>query len=286
MKSIKESAVKEITIEQFKESLNQWGESELSLDETNLENIEEAKRRILEAYKDYLDYKANPRNNGYSSFRSLDLSNLCLNSLPDAIFQIEDLYSLDIGNNDWSGRNKNKISGISPLIANLKKLQILTFNDNQISTLPDKIGELTELKELRGQHNHLTSLPESIEKLTKLESVFLPNNQITKIPSGIKECKQLKHLTLNNNYLDDLSLYHASQSGTQEVKRYLEIYGNPNLLIDPRIYYQCYGGKISDFNMNAEYPNHFNKYHLHFLLNNLLLNNKLAGNWFFNKMIL
>ncbi len=289
MKSIKESAVKEITIEQFEESLKQWGESELSLDEAskkNLKYIEEAKRRILKAYKDYLDYKANPRNNGYSSFRSLDLSDLCLNSLPDVIFQIEDLYSLDIGNNNWLGRSKNKISEISPLIANLKKLQRLAFNDNQISTLPDEIGELTELKELRGQHNHLTSLPESIEKLTKLESVFLPNNQITKIPSGIKECKQLKHLTLNNNYLDDLSLYHASQSGTVGKERFLEIFSNPFLLVDPRIYYKCYEGNIFDFNMNAEYPNQFNKYHLHFLLNNLLLNNKLAGNWFFNKMIL
>jgi Leucine-rich repeat (LRR) protein len=286
MNSIRESQSKELTIEQFKESLNQWGESELSLDEANSENIEEAKRRILEAYRGYLDYKANPRNNGFSSSRSLKLSNLSLNSLPDVIFQIKDLWSLDIGNNDFLGRDKNKISEISPLIANLSKLKIFRFNHNKISTLPDEIGELTELQELGGQYNQLTSLPESIGKLSKLESVFLPNNQITKIPAEIKECKQLKYLTLNNNYLDDLSLYHASQSGTQEVKRYLEIYGNPNLLIDPRIYYQCYGGRISDFNMNADYSNHFNKYHLHFLLNDLLLKNKLVGNWFINKMIL
>jgi Leucine-rich repeat (LRR) protein len=286
MKSTREFPREELTIGQFNTSLVQWGESELSSDETNSENITEAKRRILEAYQGYLDYKANPRNNGFSSSRSLKLSNLRLNSLPDVIFQIKDLWSLDIGNDDWLGRNKNKISKISPLIANLSKLKKFRFNHNIISTLPDEIGELTELQELGGQYNQLTSLPESIGKLSKLESVFLPNNKITKIPAEIKKCKQLKYLTLNNNYLDDLSLYHASQSGTQEVERFLEIYGNPNLLIDPRIYYQCYGGRISDFNMNADYSNHFNKYHLHFLLNDLLLKNKLVGEWFINKMIL
>ena len=281
----KESNVKELTINQFSESLEQWAKSELSSG-NSLPNIEEAKRRILEAYQGYLDHKANPNNNGFSSPRSLELSNLGLNSLPNVIFEIKDLTRLDIGNN-WSlnRAQDNKISKISPLVANLTKLQTLIFHRNQISELPDAIGELTELKELRGQNNLLTSLPKSIGNLKKLESVFLPNNKIRSIPEEIKNCP-IQFLTLNNNYLDDLSLYYASQSGSKGVERYLEIFSNPFLLVDPGIYYKCYGGKISSFNMNAEYPNQFNKYHLHLLLNNLLFKNTSAGNWFFQKMIL
>ena len=167
MKSTREDQSKELTLKQFSESLNQWGKDELGLSNSEL-NIKEAKERILEAYQDYLDYKANTNNNGFSSPRSLELSNLGLNLLPDVIFQIKDLSSLDIGN-DWSSNDaqNNKISEISPLIANLKKLRTFTFHYNQISKLPDAIGELTELTELRGQNNLLTSLPESIGNLKK-----------------------------------------------------------------------------------------------------------------------
>ena len=232
MKSTREFRLEELTIEQFSESLDQWAGSELGSGNSS-PNIEEAKRRILEAYRGYLDYKANPRNHGLSSFRSLELSNLGLNSLPDVIFEIKDLWRLDIGNN-WSlnRAQDNKISEISPLIANLKQLYTFTFHYNQISELPDEIGELTELKELRGQHNLLTSLPKTIGKLKKLESVFLPNNQISSIPEEIKYCP-IQFLSLNGNNLTDLAILRISYIDKPVS---LGIEGNSGISIKPALY--------------------------------------------------
>lgn len=262
MKSTREDQSKELTLKQFSESLNQWGKDELGLSNSEL-NIKEAKERILEAYQDYLDYKANTNNNGFSSPRSLELSNLGLNLLPDVIFQIKDLSSLDIGN-DWSSNDaqNNKISEISPLIANLKKLRTFTFHYNQISKLPDAIGELTELTELRGQNNLLTSLPESIEKLTKLKTIFLPNNQISSIPEEIKYCP-IQFLTLNGNNLTDLAILRISYIKTLTA---LGIQANRDLSINPEFY-----SKLRNKMETSEAMIARNEYRLTNLINKIIL---------------
>ena len=268
MKSTRGLQSEELTMDQFSESLNQWAKSELSSGNSlpNIieakEKILEAKEKILEAYQGYLDHKANPNNNGFSSPRSLKLSNLGLNSLPDVIFQIKDLSSLDIGNN-WSlnRAQNNKISKISPLIANLKKLRTFTFHYNQISKLPDAIGELKELKELRGQHNKLDSLPKSIGNLKKLESVFLPNNKISSIPEEIKNCP-IQFLTLNGNNLTDLAILRISYIKTLTA---LGIQANRDLSINPEFYNNLRGKMEALDAMIAR-----NEYHLTNLINKII----------------
>lgn len=262
MKSTREFRSEELNMDQFSESLNQWGKDELEIDETNSENITKAKEKILEAYQGYLDDKASSRNKGFSSFRSLELSNLGLNSLPDVIFEIKDLSSLDIGNNWSSNRAQdNKISQISPLIANLKKLRTFTFHYNQISKLPDAIGELTELKELRGQYNLLTSLPKSIGDLIKLETIFLPNNKIISIPEEIKYCP-IRFLSLNGNNLTDLAILRISYIKTLTA---LGIQANHDLSINPEFYNNLRGKMEALDAMNAR-----NEYHLTNLINKMI----------------
>ena len=86
--------------------------------------MKDAQRRIEEALK--------------SGATRLDLTDLKLSTLPDAIGQLSELQTLDL-------------------------------SDNQLSTLPEAIGQLTQLRELDLSNNQLIALPEAIGQLTPSE---------------------------------------------------------------------------------------------------------------------
>ena len=98
---------------------------------------EEALRRIEQA-----------RKNGA---RKLDLSDLKLSTLPEAIGQ-------------------------------LSQLQELYLSGNQLSTLPEAIGQLSQLQELDLSGNQLSTLPEAIGQLSQLQALDLSGNQLSTLP--------------------------------------------------------------------------------------------------------
>ena len=61
-----------------------------------------------------------------------------------------------------------KLSTLPEAISQLTQLQVLNLSRNQLSTLPEAIGQLTQLRELNLSRNQLSTLPEAIGQLTQL----------------------------------------------------------------------------------------------------------------------
>ncbi|MGK7926074.1 MAG: leucine-rich repeat domain-containing protein, partial [Spirulina sp.] len=85
----------------------------------------------------------------------LDLSDMGLTELPDAIGQLINLKILHLG--EGFGEEEQK---------------------NQLVTLPESLGNLTQLQTLFLQNNQLVTLPESFGNLTQLQTLSLHNNQL------------------------------------------------------------------------------------------------------------
>ena len=87
------------------------------------EPAEEALRRIEKARE--------------SDAWKLDLSELRLTTLPEAIGQLSQLHELSL-----SG---NRLSTLPEAIGQLSQLQWLDLSRNELNTLPDAIGQLSQL---------------------------------------------------------------------------------------------------------------------------------------------
>src|SRR5271165_6024440 len=124
---------------------------------------EEALRRIEEARK--------------IGARKLDLSNLRLSALPEAIGQLSQLKALYLSN--------NQLSTLPEAIGQLSWLQELNLYNNQLSTLPEAIGQLSRLQKLNLYNNQLSTLSEAVQSLEKLEVLFLHGNPGLGLPDEV-----------------------------------------------------------------------------------------------------
>lgn len=110
--------------------------------------------------------------NGISTAKSikrLHLGNTSLKgTIPDEIFELEDLVELYLSYNELSGT-------LSSNIGNLKDLKYFTLFDNHIhGPIPSEIGELTDMKELvLSQNDFSGSIPMQIENLVNLISLSM-----------------------------------------------------------------------------------------------------------------
>lgn len=156
--------------------------------------------KILEAFQDGLD--------------RLDLSNLQLNALPNAIWELTNLTKMDLRGNcicslpDDIGNLKelmildltaNKLTHLPYELRTLTNLEVLSLGDNDLRDLPDEIYCLKNLTELHLDYNNLTFLPESIINLEKLKKLFLNNNHFYKFPVVVYDLKSLTDLCFENN---------------------------------------------------------------------------------------
>jgi internalin A len=166
---------------------------------------EEALRRIEEARK--------------SGARKLDLSDIELSTLPEAIGQLSKLWELDLSGNQLStlpeaiGQltslqtlilRSNQLSSLPPEIGKLTNLQSLYLGSNQLSSLPPEIGKLTSLQTLSLWSNQLSPLPEAIGQLSKLRVLLLSANQLSTLPEAIGQLSHLRELGLSRNQLSPL----------------------------------------------------------------------------------
>ncbi|MEH2086531.1 COR domain-containing protein [Nostoc sp.] len=126
----------------------------------------------------------------------LDLSNIKLTEIPEAIASLTQLQQLDLRN--------NQLTELPEAIASLTQLQELNLRNNQLTELPEAIASLTQLQELYLFNNQLTELPEAIASLTQLLQLYLDNNQLTELPEAIASLTQLQVLSLDNNELTQL----------------------------------------------------------------------------------
>jgi internalin A len=84
----------------------------------------------------------------------LNLADLSLDALPEAIGKLTALQSLNLGN--------NQLSALPEAIGKLTALQSLNLWGNQLSALPEAIGKLTALQELYLHGNSGLSLPPDV----------------------------------------------------------------------------------------------------------------------------
>ncbi|EQC42208.1 hypothetical protein SDRG_01046 [Saprolegnia diclina VS20] len=145
----------------------------------------------------------------------LSLHGCKLKRIPDDVFAIEKLNTLDLSNNE--------LVEIPAAIGQLINLKTLKLDSNQLASLPDlsaltkltnlvldnnKLASLQALPpaliKLSARNNQLSGLPPSLCSLAHLEVVDVSQNQIASIPSAIASCLSLKELTLDDNRLSQL----------------------------------------------------------------------------------
>ncbi len=127
---------------------------------------------------------------------SADLSNLYLESFPEAICNFKNLKQLNLKNNDF-----DTIPDAISNLENLKYLDVSADNpDESIESISSKIGDLKKLKELYLNGNtELESLPKEIGNLTNLEALNIGCCGITQLPSEIGNLVNLKSLRVHDN---------------------------------------------------------------------------------------
>ncbi len=121
-----------------------------------------------------------------------------------------DLGNLDGVETDGEGNitalflmSKN-IKVVTPEIALLTHLELLSLDGNPIKTLPPEIGQLAALIEISLKGNQLTSIPVEIGLLTNLEGLLIENNPITTLPPEIGQLTKLRRLDLEGNQITSL----------------------------------------------------------------------------------
>ncbi|GJP37727.1 hypothetical protein CLOM_g22148 [Closterium sp. NIES-68] len=107
------------------------------------------------------------------SKESLDLSNRCIDWLPEPL-------------------------------ARLGSVKVVDLSGNQIEVLPDVLGGLTSLTSLNLHANRLSTLPASIGLLSAMQSLDVSTNCLQRLPDSIVNCSALTSLNLNFNNLEKL----------------------------------------------------------------------------------
>ncbi|MEH1813312.1 MAG: COR domain-containing protein [Nostoc sp.] len=149
-----------------------------------------------------------------SQLQELNLSSNQLTELPEAIASLTQLQTLNL--------SRNQLTALPEAIASLTQLQTLNLSRNQLTALPEVITSLTQLQQLDLSHNELTELPEAIASLTQLQQLDLSSNELTELPEAIISLTQLQEFYLVRNQLTALpeNFKHLSQL------RYLNLYSN------------------------------------------------------------
>lgn len=129
----------------------------------------------------------------------LNLTGLGIANIPDEIFELRHLTSLQLTNNN--------IKIIPAKIGQLSNLEFLGINYNLLEYLPVEIGLLVNLTSLDLWRNRLKSLPVELAKLTKLQHLHLGFNRLNSIPKELfYPISQLKGLDLQGNPFNDIPI--------------------------------------------------------------------------------
>ncbi len=126
--------------------------------------------------------------------RVLDASNLRLEDVPNYVYKMPNLQSLDL--------SKNFILEIDENIGNLYKLSELNLNNNSLQTLPNTLQQNRFIEHLYLNNNQFNSLPESIYGLSFLQGLQVHNNQLQALQPF--DSKVLKLLDVSKNQLKAL----------------------------------------------------------------------------------
>lgn len=127
---------------------------------------------------------------------SLNLSNLGLETIPEAVTALTHLKELDL--------SENELIRLPERLGNLSQLIKLQLHSNQVTTLPESVGALGKLREINLSANRLASLPESCGDLSMLSRLILRSNRLASLPEWVGRLRNLKLIDLSDNHLVSL----------------------------------------------------------------------------------
>lgn len=125
--------------------------------------------------------------------KHLTLNYKRLKNIPWWVFQMNQLITLDLSNNE--------IEEIPEEISKLENLEILILNKNLLTGLPDSIGKLNKLQKLQLDFNQIELLPESIGNLSNLLWLCLEGNNIKSLPGSCENLQSLYWLSVEKTPL-------------------------------------------------------------------------------------
>jgi internalin A len=151
-----------------------------------------------------------------SGAKELHLSGMSLTELPESLFQLTELESLNLCRNrlfqlpEWLGQFANlqklnlffnELRALPESFGQLIRLRTLCLSDNRLTAVPESLFKLTQLNFLLLSDNKLVDLPESLSHLTQLQVLDLAANRLSHLPESLGELTQLQSLYLCNNRL-------------------------------------------------------------------------------------
>jgi len=147
---------------------------ELNWNSKNLPYIKEEwlKTAVMECPRPQTDFCA---------ISEVDLSSNVLQEVPLALFQLENLMSLDLSRNRLTHLPTND----SDCGWNCPLLRTIDVHKNALIRLPPCIFHLPKLKELTASENQLTKVPVDMWSAPKLKQLRLSRNSISELPAPL-----------------------------------------------------------------------------------------------------
>ncbi|XP_013402510.1 leucine-rich repeat protein SHOC-2-like [Lingula anatina] len=125
----------------------------------------------------------------------LRLGNNCFRLIPDVVYQLTELRSLDMSN------NRLETQGITGNIKKLTKLESLVLNANEIRELNIGIFDLEHLIFLDASHNPISAIPKAVQKLKKLEYLRLKMCRLQALPEELGDLPRLETICVSENMI-------------------------------------------------------------------------------------
>lgn len=127
----------------------------------------------------------------------LDLSEQQLKTLPEELYRLDHLRSLDL--------SYNKLAALDDFdFSHFKNLQALNLFDNQLTTIPSSIFSVYHIQSLNLGNNQIAEIPVEIQQLKHLEDLKLHHNAVKSLPVGW-QLPYLKKLRLDGNQIVEIS---------------------------------------------------------------------------------
>jgi len=154
-----------------------------------------------------------------SALRTLSVANNSITKLPSTIALCTSLRELTLSNNAFLSvplvigslnllevlsLDGNYILTLPDTLKALSRLRVMCLTNNGINTLPKWIGTLGNLEELYINGNSIATIPEEIGSLTKLRVFIAGSNKISSLPSSIGNWEAIRRLDCNDNSLTTL----------------------------------------------------------------------------------
>ncbi|WP_421136898.1 dermonecrotic toxin domain-containing protein [Pseudomonas sp. NFX15] len=138
----------------------------------------------------------------FPKLKTISIRNFRLGDIPDSIFQMGDLKSLNLPNCNITLSPQSVLN-----LAEMTRMEFIDLSNNPLGLAPD-VSQMSELATLQLDDCELTELPAGLLQLSSLETADLSSNAITRIPSDILELpmENAESIDLRGNPFSEASL--------------------------------------------------------------------------------